>query len=100
MVGGVAEEETAGKCNKFGELSRRILVQFVSFSFRDMLPYLGWLDVVTGLIGRLTASSREVDVLFDQVIEKHRISGSDDDHPNRKDLVHVYSNFKGMACLG
>ncbi|KAH9776453.1 cytochrome P450 71A25 [Citrus sinensis] len=81
-----AEEETAGKCNKFGELSRRILVQFVSFSFGDMLPYLGWLDVVTGLIGRLTASSREVDVLFDQVIEKHRISGSDDDHPNRKDL--------------
>ncbi|XP_052294242.1 cytochrome P450 71A1-like [Citrus sinensis] len=86
LVGGVAEEETAGKCNKFGELSRRILVQFVSFSFRDMLPYLGWLDVVTGLIGRLTASSREVDALFDQVIEKHRISGSDDDHPNRKDL--------------
>lgn len=58
-----------------------------------MLPYLGWLDVVTAI-------SRKVDALFDQVIEKHRISGSDDDHPNRKDLVHVYSNFKGMACLG
>ncbi|KAJ4712442.1 Cytochrome P450 [Melia azedarach] len=94
VLGRKAEEET-GKSN-FGELSRRSMVQFTSFAFGDMFPSLGWLDVVTGLIGRLKATARAFDDLFDQVIEERRTSGSDD----KQDLLHVLLQFQKNGRLG
>ncbi|OMO82786.1 Cytochrome P450 [Corchorus olitorius] len=64
-------EEDNGN-NKFGQLTRRIYALLMSFSFGDMFPYLKWMDVLTGYIPTMKAISREVDVIFDQLIEERR----------------------------
>ncbi|KAK1564649.1 hypothetical protein Q3G72_008059 [Acer saccharum] len=91
ILGRKAEDENGP--GKFGELSRRLVVLLTAFSFGDVFPCLAWLDVVTGLFGRINATFKAMDSLFDQVIEEHRISQSDDaDHDqsaDRKDFVHI-----------
>ncbi|KAH9776452.1 cytochrome P450 71A22 [Citrus sinensis] len=104
VLGRRVEEETAGgNSNKFGELSRRMMIQSASFCYRDLFPSLGWLDVVTGRIGRLKATAREFDALFDQVIEEHRkseISDEDNDQSDEKDLVHTILKLQKDGRLG
>ncbi|KAK3225727.1 hypothetical protein Dsin_005589 [Dipteronia sinensis] len=56
-------EEENGR-SKFGELARRLMVQFTSFCFGDMFPCLGCLDVLTGHIGRLNATFRALDAFL------------------------------------
>ncbi|KAH9779169.1 cytochrome P450 71A21 [Citrus sinensis] len=105
VLGRRVEEESAagGKSNKFGELSKRLLIQLGSISFRDLFPSFGWLDVVTGHIGRLKATTREFDALFDQVIEEHRMSAmshEDNDQSDKKDLVYALLKLQKDGKLG
>ncbi|PPD80316.1 hypothetical protein GOBAR_DD22777 [Gossypium barbadense] len=66
-----SEEDDDGQCNKFWSLSKRLMVIFTSFCFGDMFPYLGWLDMITGLIPSLKALSREIDTFLAKIIEEH-----------------------------
>ncbi|KAL5750633.1 hypothetical protein ACOSP7_025236 [Xanthoceras sorbifolium] len=84
VLGRKVEEENGR--SMFGELARGVVENFSAFYFGDMFSCLGWLDVVTGKIGSSKASFRALDAYFDQVIEEHRISESDDDHSDRKDF--------------
>jgi hypothetical protein len=81
-------EEENGK-SKFGQLSRRVMVLFVAFCFGDFFPSLGWIDVLTGIIPRMTATMRGFDSLFDQMIEEYKTKKSDNDKPNKLDLLHI-----------
>ncbi|KAL5817324.1 hypothetical protein ACOSQ3_025702 [Xanthoceras sorbifolium] len=87
VLGRKVEEENGR--SMFGELARGVVENFSAFYFGDMFSCLGWLDVVTGKIGRSKASFRALDAYFDQVIEEHRISESDDDQSDRKDFVDI-----------
>ena len=62
---------------------------FVAFSFGDFFLSFGWIDVLTGLIPSLKAISRELDALFDRVIEEHKTQNSDDDQANKLDFVEI-----------
>ncbi|KAK2663627.1 hypothetical protein Ddye_002201 [Dipteronia dyeriana] len=101
ILGSKAEEENGP--GKFGELSRRLLVLLTAFSFGDVFPCLAWLDVVTGLFGRINATFKTMDSLFDQVIEEHRISQSEDvDHDqsaDRNNFVHVVLKLQKDGML-
>ncbi|KAK0586176.1 hypothetical protein LWI29_002238 [Acer saccharum] len=101
ILGRKAEDENGP--GKFGELSRRLLVLLTAFSFGDVFPCLAWLDVVTGLFGRINATFKAMDSLFDQVIEEHRISQSDDvDHDqsaDRKVFVHILLQLQKDGML-
>ncbi|KAL5748198.1 hypothetical protein ACOSQ2_025495 [Xanthoceras sorbifolium] len=87
VLGRKVEEENGQ--SMFGELARGVVENFSAFYFEDMFSCLGWLDVVTGKIGRSKASFRALDAYFDQVIEEHRISESDDGQSDRKDFVDI-----------
>ncbi|KAK0587960.1 hypothetical protein LWI29_031922 [Acer saccharum] len=92
-------EEENGR-SKFGELARRLMVQFTAFCFGDMFPCLGWIDVLTGHIGRLNATFRALDAFFDQVIEEHMISSeSDNDDRDGKDFVHILLRLQKDGML-
>ncbi|XVF49792.1 hypothetical protein PTKIN_Ptkin04bG0044000 [Pterospermum kingtungense] len=62
---------------KFGQLARRVEILLVSFCVGDMFPYLKWLDVLTGLIPRLNATSRYLNAVTDKIIEERRASSLD-----------------------
>ncbi|PRQ20930.1 putative cytochrome P450 [Rosa chinensis] len=58
--------------NWFGEASRRLMVQLMSFSVGDFFPSLRWIDNLRGFIARLKATSAELDGFFDQLIEEQK----------------------------
>ncbi|KAL9438223.1 hypothetical protein AB3S75_023985 [Citrus x aurantiifolia] len=100
-----AEEENTGQSNRFGELSRRLEEQLAAFCVGDTFPSLGWLDVLSGLIGRLNATARAIDALLDRLIEEHTnraSSGSDDDddQSNKKDFVDILLQLRKDGMLG
>ncbi|KAK9119875.1 hypothetical protein Scep_017968 [Stephania cephalantha] len=67
--------------NRFGELAKRVMRLMGEFSVGDFFPSLGWMDVLTGLKGRLENASKELDVFFDRIIDEHLTMKSDsDDH--------------------
>ncbi|XVF43377.1 hypothetical protein PTKIN_Ptkin02bG0035500 [Pterospermum kingtungense] len=75
-IGQKIEEEKDGNI-KFGQLTRREQILLASFCVGDMFPYLKWLDVLTGLIPRLNATSRDLNAVIDKIIEERRASSLD-----------------------
>ena len=99
------EEENIGKSNKYGELLRRLEEQLAAFCIGDMFPSLGWLDDLSGLIGRLNATARALDALLDQVIEEHinkvlSESADVDDQSDKKDFADVLLHLWKDSMLG
>ncbi|KAK2663625.1 hypothetical protein Ddye_002199 [Dipteronia dyeriana] len=86
---------------KFGVLSRRVMILMTAFCFGDVFPSLAWLDVVTGYIGRINTTFKEIDALLDQVIEEHRTSNGDDvdDQFDKKDFVHILLQLEKDGML-
>ncbi|XP_030492931.2 cytochrome P450 71A1 [Cannabis sativa] len=64
--------EEGGKGNRFGELSRRLLVQLMSFSFGDFFPCLAWIDSIRGFTASLKSTSKALDTFSNQVVEEHK----------------------------
>ncbi|XP_059443423.1 cytochrome P450 71A1-like [Corylus avellana] len=98
VLGQKFEEEEDGK-SRFGHLSRRVMVLLGAFCFGDFFPFLGWIDFLTGFIPSLKATFRELDVLFDQIVEEHKTMKTEDDEPNRKDLVDILLKLQKRGML-
>ncbi|KAF3438713.1 hypothetical protein FNV43_RR21477 [Rhamnella rubrinervis] len=58
--------------SRIGELTRELMVLLGAFSFGDFFPRLKWMDVASGLLGRLKATSTKLDKFLDQAIEEHK----------------------------
>ncbi|KAL9438218.1 hypothetical protein AB3S75_023981 [Citrus x aurantiifolia] len=98
------EEKNIGKSNKFGELSRRLEEQLAAFCIGDVFPSFGWLDVLSGLIGRLNTTARALDALLDEVIEEHTNkaaseSNDDDNQLDKKDFVDILLQLRKDGML-
>ena len=62
------------------------MILLASTCVGDLYPSLKWIDFLTGCIGQLHKTARDLGDLLDQVIEEHRITLTDDD---KKDFIHV-----------
>ncbi|PON72320.1 Cytochrome P450, E-class, group I [Parasponia andersonii] len=71
----------------FGELARRALELIGAFNFHDIVPYLWWIDVLTGFNARVRKTVKEFDTLLDQVIEDHQQKIGE--QADKKDLVDI-----------
>jgi hypothetical protein len=52
-----------------------------------------------GFIPSLKATFRELYALFDQMVEEHKTNKTDDDEPNRKDLVDILLKLQKIGML-
>ncbi|KAB1217262.1 Cytochrome P450 71A1 [Morella rubra] len=91
-------EEEDGK-NKFGQLSRRVMLIFTAFCLGDFFPSLGWVDVLTGVIPNMKALFKELDAFFDQVVEEHKTMKSEDGQANRRDFVGILLKLQKDGML-
>ncbi|KAH7510869.1 hypothetical protein FEM48_ZijujUnG0076100 [Ziziphus jujuba var. spinosa] len=99
MYSGNKFEEDDGK-SKFGELIKRVMIQFTSFSFGDFFPALSWMDHLTGLISSLKATFGEIDPFLEQVLKDHEAGrGSSSDHSDNKDFVDILFQLKKDGML-
>lgn len=71
----------------FGDLARKAMELIGAFNFEDFVPYLGWLDVLTGLNARIKRTAKAFHGLLDQVIEEHQQRMGD--QSDKKDLVDI-----------
>ncbi|KAG2678727.1 hypothetical protein I3760_11G016600 [Carya illinoinensis] len=87
--------------SRFQQLARRLMVLLTAFCVRDFFPFLGWIDVLTGLISSLKAIVREIDPFLDQVIEEHKKMRSDHERyqPNKKDFVDILLQLQEDGML-
>jgi cytochrome P450 len=98
ILGQKFEEGEDGK-SRFGHLSRKVMVLLGAFCFGDFFPFLGWIDVLTGFIPSLKATFRELDALFDQVVEEHKTMQTDNDKPHGRDLVDILLKLQKNGML-
>lgn len=80
--------ETGDGRESFGVVSSRAMELLVAFSFEDLVPSLGWIDVLTGFNRRIRETAKELDSLLDRVIEEHK-ERSSDYQSDKKDLVDI-----------
>ncbi|XP_050235828.1 cytochrome P450 71A1-like [Mercurialis annua] len=96
---GCLYENDDGLHQSFGQLGRRITKLLSAFCFNDLFPFLGWMDHLTGLIGELKMTSKELSQFFDRVIKERQALMKDDDKvDDMKCLVDVllYLRKKGL----
>lgn len=80
--------EVDGDDKHLGEMWRKAMDLVGAFCFQDFLPFLGWMDVLTGLVARLRSTSDVLDDFLDRVIEQHLVSRTANDESD-KDLVDI-----------
>ncbi|PKU68847.1 cytochrome P450 71A1-like [Dendrobium catenatum] len=55
---------------KFGEMLEEFTKLLGCFPVADFVPWLGWIDVLTGLNARVRRNSKELDELLEQILEE------------------------------
>lgn len=70
-----------------------------SFSIRDFIPWLGWIDGISGLDSTANRVAKEFDVLLDRVIEDH-VNSSKFGGEEHKDLVDILLWIQREKSLG
>ncbi|XP_022987235.1 cytochrome P450 71A25-like [Cucurbita maxima] len=73
---------------------RSLLLEFLellgSFGVRDFIPWLGWIDGISGLDAKAKRVAKELDVFLDRVIQDHVDSENRDENSDKHmDLVDV-----------
>ncbi|KAL1293499.1 phenylacetaldehyde oxime monooxygenase CYP71AN24 isoform X1 [Arachis hypogaea] len=93
-----------GKEGGIQDLARRVMIYLTAFTVGDYFPALGWVDVVSGKIGRYRETFKTLDGLFDKVIEEHKMakkgeSDGDGSSNDKKDLVDVLLGIQEDAAM-
>ncbi|XP_051217855.1 cytochrome P450 71A9 [Lolium perenne] len=74
-----------------------------AFWVADYVPWLGWLDALRGLRGRLERNFHQLDAFYERVIDSHlnkRTSASTDEEEEEEDLVDVLLRLHADPAQG
>ncbi|KAK6920622.1 Cytochrome P450 [Dillenia turbinata] len=81
----------------FGRLAKKVTKLFVSFSFRELFPYMGWMDRITGFDAKLEKIFKLVDGFLDRVIKEHKCMMIDN---KNKGFIDALLNLKKASVDG
>ncbi|XP_060668884.1 cytochrome P450 71A1-like [Ziziphus jujuba] len=85
----------------FGALSKKAMELMGTFNFRDSIPYLKFMNVVTGFDAKLKKSARAFHALLCQVIDEHQKSNNyDHQQSDKRDLVDILLHLQKGGELG
>ncbi|BBH03756.1 hypothetical protein Prudu_014710 [Prunus dulcis] len=84
--------------NWFGETTKELMTQVMSFSFGDFFPSLKWIDRARGYLAYLKSIWLEFDKFFDKLIDEHK-AAQKEGKPRKRILWIFSSTFKRMARL-
>ncbi|KDP28118.1 hypothetical protein JCGZ_13889 [Jatropha curcas] len=87
---GSAYENQNGKNKSFDKMARKTLDLLSAFCFKDLFPFLGWIDHLTGLVRNLKTLTRDLNEFFDRVIEEREALMNDNEKAeDQKYLVDI-----------
>ncbi|KAG8364477.1 hypothetical protein BUALT_Bualt18G0001400 [Buddleja alternifolia] len=72
---------------RFDRLIMEAQALMVSFYVSDHFPGLGWIDKISGLLGRLSKNCMELDVFYQQLIDEHLNPSRP--KPDREDIIDL-----------
>ncbi|KAL0311153.1 UNVERIFIED_CONTAM: cytochrome [Sesamum angustifolium] len=78
---------------RFDRLVIEAQALMVSFYFSDHFPAVGWLDKVSGLLGRLRKNCKELDVFYEQLIDEH-LDPARQKPAGRQDIIDLMIQLK------
>ncbi|XP_072963579.1 cytochrome P450 71A9-like [Typha angustifolia] len=84
----VAFGDHVGSGGRFSRILIETQKLLGGFWVADYFTWLGWIDAVSGMRGRLARNFKELDEFYDQVIEEHS-NASRAGEAQKEDLVHV-----------
>ncbi|XP_050236154.1 cytochrome P450 71A1-like [Mercurialis annua] len=88
--GSIYDDENNGKYKNFGELARRSMKLLSAYCFKDLFPFLGFIDHFSGLIGDLETVSKELSDFFNRVIEdRESLMNDDEKAEDKKYLIDI-----------
>ncbi|XP_057428831.1 6,7,8-trihydroxycoumarin synthase-like [Lotus japonicus] len=96
LFGRTYEEDGAEKSRFHGILNEGQAL-FLTFFISDYIPFLGWIDKITGSLARLESTFNSFDVFFQQVLNDHQ-------NPNRQkdadegDVIDALLQLKKQGC--
>ncbi|XP_026394659.1 cytochrome P450 71A1-like [Papaver somniferum] len=82
---------------RFLKLITKATALIESFSFGDFIPWLIWMDTVTGLNRQLTKTSQELDTFFNQIIDDHHLDDDKEDKRNFIDLLVLHAEHDNLS---
>ena len=84
------------------ELARKVMIYLQAFAVGDYFPSLGWIDVLSGKIREFKETFRELDSLFDQVIEDRLAlrKKMENDQFKKKGFVDILLQLQEGGMLG
>ncbi|XP_015963109.1 6,7,8-trihydroxycoumarin synthase-like [Arachis duranensis] len=90
-------DDEGAERSRFHGLLNEIQAIFLAFFVSDYIPFMGWVDRVSGLLDRVEKTFKELDEFLQGVIEEH-----EEDHNNGKkgeDIVDVLLELKKQGNL-
>ncbi|WOH10589.1 hypothetical protein DCAR_0730058 [Daucus carota subsp. sativus] len=90
-----------GKGREFIKLLREFLELLGAFSFRDFIPWLGWVDRITGLDARLDRVSKQLDEFLQNVVQEHlHLGESNIQTEHKEDFVDILLRIQKETTHG
>ncbi|PQQ00447.1 cytochrome P450 71A1 [Prunus yedoensis var. nudiflora] len=84
--------------NWFGETTKELMTQVMSFSFGDFFPSLKWIDRARGYLAYLKSIWLEFDKFFDKLIDEHK-AAQKEGKPRKKDIVDILLDVQKDGSL-
>ncbi|KAE8687422.1 transmembrane epididymal protein 1-like [Hibiscus syriacus] len=82
-----------GSCYEESRRCQKALCEFFFleglFLFSDTVPFLGWLDVVTGNIGKIKQTAKELYIVLGSWVKEHRERRRNEGIKGDKDFIDV-----------
>ncbi|KAJ6681070.1 CYTOCHROME P450 71B11-RELATED [Salix koriyanagi] len=85
-------EVQGGEISKFHILLHEAQAIMGSFSVSDYIPFMGWIDKLTGLVARLEKNFSEFDAFYQEIIDEHL--DPDRTKPEQEDIIDVLLRLK------
>lgn len=83
---------------RFSDLIVEMGWLFRSLSFSDFIPWLGWMDMLTGFSAKVSSAAARMDGFLEAALDEHtrakRYEGSSDDQKDSLDLVDILLSLK------
>ncbi|XP_057458465.1 cytochrome P450 71A1-like [Lotus japonicus] len=83
--------------SRFHDLMHEFQAMLASFFVSDYIPFVGWIDKLTGMHARLEQIFKEMDKLYQDVIDEHMDPNRQ--KPEEEDIVDVLLRLKKQKSL-
>ncbi|KAL3642300.1 hypothetical protein CASFOL_013115 [Castilleja foliolosa] len=83
-----------GEDKKFNKFLREFVELLGAKSFKDYIPWLGWIDRVNGLDAKVERVAKQFDEFLETVLQEHRDGIEHDDGDGEFDFVDILLEFQ------